>query len=229
MDCYCYICIRVSYNLQVRVWLAVPRFYVKELREFHGTAELNKKYMKTKILSLLVVLMSIWSGNVALAQFTSDKVLIYVKAGIEPSKALLGHVEVIGYLSDEDVICNMCTDADGIRKTISSHPSYFKSPYNLPDKSCDLNKGYSAPKWCQYNSTASTSKYRVYSGYESPSRNVWGQYFEGGTKNWAFSKDGKKLIFWVSGKEDNRITFLLTELSEFDPSTSSSSSYDFLE
>lgn len=124
---------------QVRVWFAVPRFYVKGLRVFHATAELNKKYMKTKILSLLVVLMSTWSGNVALAQFTSDKVLIYVKAGIEPSKALNGQAIVIGYFSDEDEIRNMSTDANSIRKTISSHPSYFKSPYNLPDYCSDLS------------------------------------------------------------------------------------------
>lgn len=185
--------------------------------------------MKTKILSLLVVLMSTWSGNVAFAQFTSDEVLIYVKAGVESSKARNGHVKVIGYFSDGDEICNMSTDAEGIRKTISSHPSYLKSPYNLPDKSCALNRGFIAPKWCQYNSSASTSKYRVYSGHESSGRNAWGQYIEGGTKNWAFSKDGKKLIFWISGKEDNKTTYLLTDLSEFDPSTSSSSNYDFLE
>lgn len=176
-----------------------------------------------------MVLFSTWSGNVALAQFTSDKVLIYVKAGTEPSKAHNGDVTVIGYFSDEDEICNMITDADGIRKTISSHPSYFKSPYNLPKTCCALNRGYIAPWLCQYNSSASTSKYRVYSGHQSSGRNFWGQYYEGGTKNWAFSKDGKKLIFWISGKEDNRETYLLTELSEFDPSTSTSSNYDFLE
>ena len=185
--------------------------------------------MRTKILSLLVVLMCTWSENVAFAQFTSDKVLIYVKAGQEPSKALNGHVKVIGYFADRDEIRNMSTDAEGIRKTISSNPACFKSPYNLPDKSCALNRGYIAPEWCQYNSSASTSKFRVYSGREKSGYNAWGQYIEGGTKNWAFSKDGKQMIFWISGKEDNRTTYLLTELSEFDPSTSSSSNYDFLE
>lgn len=185
--------------------------------------------MRTKISCLLVVLMSTLSGNVALAQFTSDKVLIYVEAGIEPSKALSSQVIVIGYYSDEDEIRNMLSSAEDVRKTISSHPSYFKSPYNIPEKSCDLSSSYIAPEWCQYNSSASTSKYRVYSGHESSGWNMMGQYCEGGTKNWAFSKDGKKLIFWISGKEDNRTTYLLTELSEFDPSTSKSSNYDFLE
>ena len=60
--------------------------------------------MRTKLFVLLVALMSTWSGNVALAQLTSDKVLIYVKAGVEPSKALNGHVKVIGYFSDRDEI-----------------------------------------------------------------------------------------------------------------------------
>lgn len=185
--------------------------------------------MKKIFLSLLTMLMSMYFGNEAFAQlFSSDKVLIYVKAGQEPSKALNGHVKVIGYFADRDEIRNMSTDAEGIRKTISSHPDYFKSPYNLPDINCALNRGYTAPKWCQYNSSATTSKFRVYSGSERSGYNSWGQYSKGGTKNWAFSKDGKQMIFWISGKEDNRITYLLTELSEFDPSISSSN-YDFLE
>lgn len=162
------------------------------------------------------------------AQFSSDKVLVYVKAGEEPSKSK--NIVVIGYFDDSNEIMNWSSSADQIRKTIVAHPNYFRSPYNIPDKMCTLYTSYIAPKRCKYNTSASTSKYRVFSGRERSGYDpVWMQYVEGGTKNWAFSSDGKKMIFWISGNEDNRETYLLTELSEFDPSTSSSSNYDFLE
>ena len=182
--------------------------------------------MRTKLFVLLVALMSTWSGNVALAQLTSDKVLIYVKAGQEPSKA--GDVYVIGYFADDDEITNRGTDADRIRKIISSHSRYLTSPYNLLEVDVTLFPYQWSPKICKYNRTASTSKYRVYSGHRPAGSNCWGSW-KAYTINWAFSLDWKKLIFWVSGEEDNRITYLLTELSEFDPSTSKSSNYEFLE
>lgn len=182
--------------------------------------------MKKKILSLLVVLLSMWSSNVAFAQFSSDRVLIYVKAGQDPSKA--SDICVIGYFVDDNEIINRKTNADRIKKIISSHSRYLTSPYNLLEVDATLFPSYRSPKICKYNSTASTSKYRVYSGHQPAGSNVWGSW-KATTSNWAFSKDGKKLIFWISGKEDNRTTYLLTELSEFDPSTSTSSNYDFLE
>ena len=183
-----------------------------------------------KVLSLLVLLMCTLSGNFVFAQlFSYDKVLIYVKAGEEPSEAT--DAIVIGYFAENDEIRNHPTDAESIRKTISSRPNYFKSPYNIPETVNVLSTGYIAPRWCQYNSSASTSKYRVYSGHESSGWNMWNQYIKGGTKNWAFTRGGKKMIFWISGEEDDRETYLLTELSEFGSSTSSSSNsnYDFLE
>lgn len=183
--------------------------------------------MKTKILSLLVVLMGTLGSNVASAQFYDDRVLVYVKAGQEPSEAT--SVCVIAYFSDRDEIRNLSSDAQMIRETMSSNPHYFRSPYNIPETICSISYSYIAPQYCKYNSSASTSKYRVYSGHDKPGYTWIGQYNEGGTKNWAFSKDAKQMIFWVSGKEDNRITYVLTDLSEFDPSTSSSSRYDFLE
>lgn len=182
--------------------------------------------MKIKILSLLVVLLSTWSGNNTLAQFASDKVLIYVKAGQEPSKA--SNILVIGYFTADDEIINRVTDANRIRKIISSHSRYLESPYNLLEVDATLLTGYYSPKICKYNSTVSTSKYRVYSGHRPAGSNVWGSW-EAITLNFAFSLDGKRLIFWQSGNENNRTTYLLTDPKEFDPSTSSSSNYDFLE
>ena len=182
--------------------------------------------VKTKILSLLVVLLSTWSSNVAFAQFYDDEVLIYVKAGQEPFKA--SEVVVIGYFVDDDEIINRITSADRIRKIISSHSRYLTSPYNLLEVESTLFPSYWNPKICKYNSAASTSKYRVYSGHRSAGSNTWGSW-GAQTINFAFSEDGKRLIFWISGREDNRITYLLTDPAEFDPSTSSSSNYDFLE
>lgn len=182
--------------------------------------------MKTKILSLVAVLLCSWFANNAYAQFSSDRVLVYVKAGQEPLKAT--DVVVIGYFEDNDVVTNYGTDADRVRRIISSHSRYFKSPYNLPEEDAINFPRYWSPRECKYNRLASTSKYRVYSGHKPAGSNVWGSW-EATTTNWAFSKDGKQMIFWISGNEDNRKTYLLTELSEFDPSTSSSSNYDFLE
>lgn len=171
--------------------------------------------------------MSTWSGNVAVAQFSSDRVLIYVKAGQEPSKAR--DVIVIGYFADRDEILNRCADAEDIRKTASAYLTYFKSPYKLFNKSYPMPIcRYFDPEICQYNSSVSTSKYRVYSGYRPSGGNCWGTW-DARTINWAFSKDGQQMIFWVSEEENKRETYLLTDLSEFDPSTSSSSNYDFLE
>lgn len=107
--------------------------------------------MKTKILSFLVVLMSAWLGNVAYAQlFSCDRVLIYVKAGKEPSKA--ASVKVIGYFADNDEIRNWTSSAERFRKSITSNSEYFRSPYNIPNKIGTLSQACIAPKWCQYNS-----------------------------------------------------------------------------
>lgn len=183
--------------------------------------------MRNRIWCLLVALICMGMANDAFAQFSCDRVMVYVKAGQTPSQAR--SVVVIGYFAEMDEIRNFSSDAERIRKTIVSHPDYFESPYNIPDRCSDISVSHIAPKWCRYNPSASTSKFRVYSGHEKSGYNAWGQYTEGSTKNWAFSKDCKQMIFWVSGKEEQRTVYLLTELSEFDPLTSSSSDYEFLE
>ena len=83
-------------------------------------------------------------------------------------------------------------------------------------------------KYCQKNNTASNSKWTVYSGTKKASSSAWG-YDAGGTINYAFSNDKKQMLVWESGKEDRRITYILTDLSNFDPASQTSTSYDFLE
>jgi len=195
-------------------------------KKSNGVAGLRNKKMKKKVLVLIMALASVGLWNDVFAQFSSDRVLVYVKAGQEPSKAT--DVWVIGYFADRNEIANYGTDASRIRKIISSHSRYFKSPYNLPEDEATLFPTFWSPRICSYNPSVSTSKYRVYSGHLPAGSNCWGSW-DARTTNWAFSKDGKQLILWHSGREDNRTTYLLTELSEFDPSTSSSSNYDFLE
>ena len=180
--------------------------------------------MKTKILSLAVFLMGLFSINLASAQFTSDRVLIYVKAGQEPSQAT--NIRVIGYFADRDEICNESFSyVSYMRQKLSKDPTYFHSPYNL----CKGSYSHTPPRLCKYDASVSTSKYRVYSGRKAASHGWMGEYYPAHTRYWAFSKDGKQMITWSSDNEHNRITYLLTELSEFDPSTSSSKKYDFLE
>ena len=165
--------------------------------------------MRTKkILSLVVFLLGLFNANLASAQFTSDKVLIYVKAGQEPSQA--SDVVVIAYYGYDDKIQNMASSARQVRETISSHPSFFKSPYNIPSTINTLSYSYRPPKWCEYNSSASTSKYRVYSGHNPAGSNAYGQSWNSSTIHWAFSKDAKQMIVWIDGKEDKRETYLLT-------------------
>lgn len=184
-------------------------------------------YMKTRILKLVIVLVCALCGTNVFAQlFSTNKVLVYVKAGQEPSQA--SDVIVIAYYEYDDKIQNMSSSARKVRETIASHPSYFESPYNIPSTSNTLSSSYRPPKWCEYNSSASTSKYRVYSGVHPAGSNAWGSW-KSSTTHWAFSKDAKQMIVWFDGREDERKTYLLTELSEFDPSTSTSSNYDFLE
>lgn len=160
------------------------------------------------------------------AQFIKDNVYLYVKAGQDPVKA--SEIMVIGYLSSSDEIVNRRTDSDRMKKIIKYHNRYLQSPYNLLEVDATLFPYYWSPLKSQYNTSASTSKYTVYSGHLSGGSNCWGSW-SAQTINFAFTKDREQLLFWVTGHEDNRKTYLLTEPSEFDPSTSHSSSYDFLE
>jgi len=178
---------------------------------------------------LAVFLLCCLLGFPCFAQFSSDEVLVYVKAGVKPSNAKNGHVVVIGYNSYNDEIRNMNSSASQVRKTLSTHSEYFDSPSNIPQTTNCLSSGYRVTKYCQRNRGSSTSKWTVYTGHKKASTNFWGDYDAGGTINYAFSKDRKQMLVWENGKEDRRITYLLTDLSEFDPASQSAQSYDFLE
>lgn len=145
--------------------------------------------------------------------------MVYVKAGIEPSKASDSDVNVIAYYSYDNQIQQMCSAGYRVRKTIKEHPEYFESPFNIPSSSNNLSSSSYGIKRYTYNPAASTSKYIVYSGTLSNSKTI----------NLALSKDGKQLVVWTSGNENNRKTYILTDLSKFDPASQSSQSYDFLE
>lgn len=162
------------------------------------------------------------------AQFSRDVVLVYVTAGVKASNAGEGSVVVIGYNSYNDEIRAMSSSASRIRKTLSTHSEYFDSPSNIPQTTNCLTQGFRITKYCQKNNAASNSKWTVYSGTKKPSSGWYG-YDPGGTINYAFSKDKKQMLVWESGKEDRRKTYILTDLSNFDPASQKSQSYDFLE
>lgn len=178
---------------------------------------------------LFLIIFTCLFGTPSFAQFASDEVLVYVLAGVKASNAREGEVVVIGYNSYNDEIRNMSSSAAQIRKTLSSHSEYFDSPANIPEKINCLTQGYKITKYCQKNYDASTSKWTVYSGTKKPSNSMWGGYDAGGTINYAFSNDKKQMQVWSSGNEDRRKTYILTELSEFDPASQMSQTYDFLE
>ena len=176
---------------------------------------------------LLLSLIFITSFLSSFAQFSTDDVKIYVKAGDNP--AYSNSVYVIGYYSNTDKIRNMTSTGVKVRKTMSSHREYFESPYNIPETTNCLSQSYRIVKYCQYKSSASNGKYSVYSGSRKGGYDWSGCYNSPATINFAFSKDGQQMLVWESGKENQRKTYLLTSLTDFDPSTSSSSNYDFLE
>lgn len=176
---------------------------------------------------LFFVLTLLTSFFSVLAQFSSSEVKIYVKAGDKP--AYSNSVVVIAYYSSRDEIRNMSSTGAKVRKTISNHPEYFDSPNAIPETTNCLTQGYRVAKYCQYNSSASNNKYTVYSGSRSGGSDWGGGYSSPATINFAFSKNGEQMIVWESGKENQRKTYILTSLSDFDPSTSTTSNYDFLE
>ena len=52
--------------------------------------------MKKKILSLLVVLLSTWSGNVAFAQFIDNEIYYYIEAGASFSENSCAEMAIVG-------------------------------------------------------------------------------------------------------------------------------------
>lgn len=186
--------------------------------------------MKNKILSLLIVLFSMFSWNIAFTQFSSDKVLIYVKAGADlkvDNMHNVGEILLIGYFAYDDEITNGETYVEKIIEQISSNSKCLTSPYSLLEKGCYFSRN--DPEICKYDSDASTSKYRVYSGYSPAGKDFFGGYKTDWTCYYAFSKDWKKLIVWQSRWADEREIYLLTDPSEFNQTTSTPSNYDFLE
>lgn len=181
--------------------------------------------MKKVILLLFLYFIPLFS----FAQFSGDEVLVYVKAGDNPSTSK--SVVVIGYYSRRNEIRQMTSDASRIRKTISNSPEFFDSPYNIPEKSNILSGSYRSPSpFRSYDSKVSTSKYTVFSAHSDGGYDpVWGVFNDAITSYFAFSKDKEELLIWEAGKENNRQTYILTDLSLFDPASSAAHSYDFLE
>lgn len=103
--------------------------------------------MKAKILSLLVVLMSIWFVHDGSARFSSDRVLIYGKAGQESIKANV--INVKGRVADYERIIFWFYDVERSRNSITSSLEYFMAPYSIPDKGCALSQSYIATELCQ--------------------------------------------------------------------------------
>ena len=176
----------------------MPRFYLKRIKGVHGTVELNKKYMK-KILSLLVVLFSTWSGNVAFAQFydDEDEILFY-------QCVLLN-----GKVNDPSTNNNSYVfNFDGNKATTFGFNTTLKIKSNLKNNNNYYEgKVFDVKFDVKYRSDLSSSSWIVYSRYQTGYVGSWTSY-------WYFSRDRKTMIYKESSS-NNEWTYKLVEKSYY--------------
>ena len=199
-------------------------------------------FMKTKILSLLVVLMSVWYGNVAMAQFySSEKVYCYkyvktVNDGIS-SKAMSEHYFFVNFQNDM-MGCCLESSVKEIRKKLLESPEYYNevtrnnlaSNYNqwksqpiglgigFPAKIVKYYEGYSSSSKNTYRSCIKYSQMPNYSGFGMIPHPVWGN------PSWeddcyTFSKDRTELIRWSTSDPENRSYYELVDIESLKPNT----------
>lgn len=150
---------------------------------------LNKKHIKTKILSLLLVLMnSIWSGNVAFAQFydDEDEILFYqcvlLNGKVNPSTNNYSYV----FNFDGDKATTLGTSTPYIKSDLKKNNNYYEG------------KVFDAKFDVKYRSDLSSESWVVYSRYRTGGNNSFSFSF---TEYWYFSRDRKTMIYKDSKNE----------------------------
>ncbi len=200
-------------------------------------------FMKTKILSLLVLLMSVWYGNVAMAQFYSSETVYcykYVKTvndGIS-SKATSECYCFVNFQNDMMGYWYEC-DVKEIRKKLLESPEYYNEQA-INDLAENYNSWKSSPGWtprgqsgiaviykyCDKYSSYNKYTYRRYCKYSRFSHtDVWGNP-QGvwGNPSWeddcyTFSKDRTELIRWSTSDPENRVYYELVDIESLKPNT----------
>lgn len=153
-----------------------------------------------KILSLLVVLFSTWSGNVAFAQFydDEDEILFY--------QCVLLNGEV-NDVSTHNLSCVF--NFDGNKATTFGHNTTGDIKRNLKNNNNYYEgKVFDATFDVKYRPDLSSSSWIVYSRYQT-------SYYTGPwTSYWYFSRDRKTMILKDSGI-NNEWTYKLVEKSYY--------------
>lgn len=156
--------------------------------------------MKTKILSLLVVLLSMWSGNVAVAQFYDDEneILFYqcvLLNGKVSDTSTNNHSYVFNF--------------DGEKATTFGYNTTLKIKSNLKEnKNYYEGKVFDVKFDVKYRSDLSSSSWEVYSRYQT------GYFGSSWTSYWYFSRDRKTMIYKESSN-NNEWTYKLVEKSYY--------------
>lgn len=159
---------------------------------------LNKKYIKTKILSLSLVLMnSIWSGNVAFAQFydDEDEIMFYQQVLVNGK---------VANNNNNSYVFNF----DGNKATTFDYNTTKKIKNNL-EKNINYYEGkvFDAKFNVKYRSDLSSESWVVYSRYSTGYNNSWTTY-------WYFSRDRKTMIMKESSS-NNEWTYKLVDKSYY--------------
>lgn len=152
-----------------------------------------------KILSLLVVLFSTWSGNVAFAQFydDEDEILFY------QCVLLNGKVNDVSTNNNSYVF-----NFDGDKATTFGFNTTLKIKSNLKNNNNYYEgKVFDVKFDVKYRSDLSSSSWIVYSRYEIGYVGSWTSY-------WYFSRDRKTMIYKESSN-DNEWTYKLVEKSYY--------------
>lgn len=152
-----------------------------------------------KILSLLVVLFSTWSGNVAFAQFydDEDEILFY--------QCVLLNGEVNASTNNNSYVFNF----DGNKATTFGHNITDDIKRNLKNNNNYYEgKVFDATFDVKYRPDLSSSSWIVYSRYQTS------YYIGPWTSYWYFSRDRKTMIRKESGTNDEW-TYKLVEKSYY--------------
>lgn len=150
-----------------------------------------------KILSLLVVLFSTWSGNVAFAQFydDEDEILFYhcvfMNGEVNDYVSVDDHSYVFNFDGNKATTFGINTTAR-IKRNLKNNINYYEG--KVFDEKFDV----------KYRSDLSSSSWIVYSRYES--------YYTSWTSYWFFSRDRKTMIYKDSY---NEYTYKLVEKSYY--------------
>ncbi len=201
--------------------------------------------MKLKILSLVVVLISTLSCNVAFAQFYSSETVYcyqYVKTindGISSKKSNPDYI-FVNFQNDMMGFYNAGSSLKTIRQKLLEAPYYYEEQA-INNLANSYNRWKSSgPGWNPYGQSYSATIYKYNDEYSSTNKytyrartksshfsyvDSWGQPQGAwgnprwGSKCYTFSKDKEELIVWSTSDSENRQYYQLIDVDSLKPNT----------